>query len=162
MIWFDIKELERGLINREISDRVIFNYLLGNLILYSISPYLAGSDSPGFLLIFLQIAVTLVITVVGTSRTYEINTSGDRRDYFKRFLSLSFVTGIRLFVFMIIAAIPIGIILGVLGFNPFVNKYSEGLFNLILMAGGGVLYYYMLTNSFKRVSHGHQNQPVVQ
>lgn len=152
MIWFDIKELERGLKNGDVSDNMIFNYLLGSLILFSISPYLAGNDSSSNMLIIFEVILTIVITVVGTKRTYEINTAGDRKDYLKRFLSLSFVTGIRLLVFVIIAAIPIGIIMGSLGINKFGNENAKGFFEVVLLSAISIFYYFMLTNSFKRVS----------
>lgn len=162
MIWFDIYELERGLKNGEVSDKVIFNYLLGNLILYSLVPLIANDDSSAFAMILFQVLFTIAITVIGSKKAFDANESGDSKDFFKRFLALSFVTGIRLFVFCLIIAIPIGVTFGALGINPNSNSYSEGLFDLILMVGTSIIYYYMLINSFKRVSHGHQNRPVIQ
>lgn len=162
MIWFDINELERGLKNGEVSDKGIFNYLLGNLILYSVVPLIAGSDPSAFGMILFQVLFTIAITVIGSKKVFDINESGDRKDFFKRFLALSFVTGIRLVVFCLILAIPIGVTFGALDINPNATPYSEGLFDLILMVGSSIIYYYMLINSFKRVSHGHQNRQVVQ
>tara|TARA_R110002020_G_scaffold345743_2_gene559707 strand:- start:25801 stop:26424 length:624 start_codon:yes stop_codon:yes gene_type:complete len=162
MIWFDIHELERGLRNGEISDKVIFNYLLGNLVLYSIVPFMAGNDSSTIAMILFQVLFTITITVIGSKKAFDMNESGDSKDFFKRFLALSFVTGIRLFVFCLIIAIPIGVTFGALGFNPNSTPYSEGLFDLILMVASSIIYYYMLINSFKRVSHGHQNLEMAQ
>lgn len=162
MIWFDIFELERGLKNGEISDKGIFNYLLGNLVLYSLVPLMAGNDSSAFAMILFQVLFSIAITVIGSKKAFDVNESGDSQDFFKRYISLSFVTGIRLFVFCLIIAIPIGVTFGALGINPNTNPYSKGLFELILMAASGIAYYYMLINSFKRVSHGHQNRPVIQ
>ena len=162
MIWFDIHELEKGLKSGEISDKVIFNYLLGNLVLYSLVPLMASNDSSAFVMILFQVLFTITITVIGSKKAFDINESGDSKDFFKRYLALSLVTGIRLFVFCLIIAIPIGVTFGALGINPNSNPYSEGLFDLILMAGTSIIYYAMLINSFKRVSHGHQNRPVIQ
>ena len=162
MIWFDIHELEKGLKNGEIPDKVIFNYLLGNLILYSLVPFMAGNDSSAFVMILFQALFTIAITIIGSKKVFDINESGDSQDFFKRYLALSFVTGVRLFVFCLIIAIPIGVTFGVLGINPNSNPYSEGLFDLILMAASSIIYYNMLIHSFKRVSHGHQNRPVIQ
>jgi hypothetical protein len=152
MIWFDIKELERGLKNGDLSDKDIFNYLLANLIMYSIVPYLSTNDYTTKWLLAIEIVVTIVITLIGTKRTFDINTAGDSKDYFKRFLSLSFVTGIRLLVFVCIAAIPLGVIVYFVDKNISTNENLKDLFDIALTTVAGLLYYFMLTNSFKRVS----------
>ena len=152
MIWFDIKELERGLKNGELSDKDIFNYLLANLIMYSIVPYLSTNDYTTKWLIAIEIVVALVITVIGTKRTFDINTAGDSKDYFKRFLSLSFVTGIRLLVFACVAAIPVGVIVYLVDKSISANENIKDLFNIALTTVAGILYYFMLTSSFRRVS----------
>jgi uncharacterized membrane protein YraQ (UPF0718 family) len=62
------------------------------------------------------------------------------------------VIGIRLVVF----CIPVGIAVGIVGY--FVQKTipsianAKDLFNIMLMAVVGIWYYFMLANSFKRVS----------
>ena len=152
MIWFEIKELEQGLKNGDLSDKAILNYLLANLIMYSIVPYISSNDYTTKWLIAIEIVVAVAITVIGTKRTFDINCAGDNKDYFKRFLSLSFVTGIRLVVFAFIAAIPVGIILYLVDKSIGENENVKDLFNLTMMAVVGIFYYFMLTNSFKRVS----------
>jgi len=152
MIWFEIKELEQGLKNGDLSDKAILNYLLANLIMYSIVPYISSNDYTTKWLIAIEIVVAVAITVIGTKRTFDITCAGDNKDYFKRFLSLSFVTGIRLVVFAFIAAIPVGIILYLVNKSIGENENVKDLFNLTLMAVVGIFYYLMLTNSFKRVS----------
>ena len=152
MIWFDIKELERGLKNGDLSDKDIFNYLLANLIMFSIVPYTYSNDFTTKWLIAIEIIIVIAITVIGTKRTFDINCAADNIDYFKRLLSLSFVTGIRLVVFVFIAAIPVGIIVYFVDKNIGANENVKDLFNILLMAVVGVFYYFMLTNSFKRVS----------
>ena len=151
MIWFDIKELERGLRNGDLSDKDIFNYLLANSIMFSIVPYISSNNYTTKWLLAIEIVIAITITVIGTKKTFDINFAADNKDYFKRFLSLSFVTGIRLVVFVAIAAIPIGTIVYFVDKNIGANENVKDLFNLILMAVVGVFYYYMLTNSFKRV-----------
>ncbi len=152
MIWFDIKELEQGLKNGDLSDKAIFNYLLANLIMFSIVPYISSNDYTTKWLTAIEIVVVIAITIIGTKRTFDINSAGDNKDYFKRFLSLSFVTGIRLVVFVFIAAIPVGIIVYLVDKSIGENENVKDLFNLTLMAVVGIFYYFMLTNSFKRVS----------
>jgi hypothetical protein len=152
MIWFDIKELERGLKSGDVSDKEIFNYLIATLIMFSIVPYIPSNDYKTTWLIAVEIVIVIAITIIGTKMTFDINSRGDNKDYFKRFLSLSFVTGIRLVVFVFLAAIPVGIIVYLVDKNIGANENIKDLFNLTLMTGIGVFYYFMLTNSFKRVS----------
>jgi hypothetical protein len=152
MIWFDIKELETGLKNGALSDKEIFNYLLANLILYSVVPYIGSNDYTTKWLIAIEIVIVIAITVIGTKKTFDINSAGDNKDYFKRFLSLSFVTGIRLLVLVCVVAIPIGIIAYFVDKNLGASENARDLFDIALTAVSGVLYYFMLINSFKRVS----------
>ena len=84
MIWFDIQELERSLKNGEVSDRLIFKYLLGSLILYSIFPYMSGNDSSAIVMILFQALFTIAITIIGSKKVFDINESGDSKDFFKR------------------------------------------------------------------------------
>ena len=152
MIWFDIKELERGLKNGDLSDKEIFNYLLANLIIFSIVPYTYSNDYTTKWLIAIEIIIAIAVAVIGTKRTFDINCAGDNKDYFKRFLSLSFVIGVRLLVFVFITAIPAVIIVYLVDKNIGANENVEDLFHLLAMAVCGLFYYFMLTNSFKRVS----------
>ena len=148
MIWFDIKELERDLKNGDISDREIFKYVLATAVLSSVASYLGGTDSEMSWLLAAEIVVILLITVVGTKATFDINSSGDGKDYFRRFFSLSLVTGIRLFVFAVIAAFPIGAI----AYFVDKNAATNDLISLMAFTALMIWYYFMLTNSFKRVS----------
>ena len=152
MIWFDIKELEQGLKNGDLSDKDIFKYLLANLIVFSIIQYIPSNDYTTKWLIAIEIVIVIVITVIGTKRTFDVNSAGDSKDYFKRFLSLSFVTGVRLFIFFCIAAIPLGTIVYLVDKSIGTNENIKDLFDIALTAVAGILYYFMLTNSFKRVS----------
>jgi hypothetical protein len=152
MIWFDIDELELKLKNGDLSDKDGFNYLLANLVLFSIVPYLDSGDYTIRWLIALEIVIGVAMTVIGTKMTFDINSAGDSKDYLKRFLSLSFVTGIRLVVFVCIAAIPVGIVIYLLGDVIGATKNITDLFDTAVTVVAGLVYYFFLIKSFKRVS----------
>jgi hypothetical protein len=150
MIWFNIKELELKLKGGEMSDKDFFQYLLANMILYSVVPYLSDSSSTKWILA-IEIVFALAITVIGTKMTFDINSRGDNKDYFKRFFALSLVVAIRLIVFTFIALVPVVVIARI------ANSFGtvEGLddfYNLALTIIFSLAYYYMLTRSFERVS----------
>ena len=153
MIWFNIKELETRLKNGVLSDKEAFNYLLITLIFSSVVTYIGGSDNTNNWFIAIEILVSIVVTVIGTKKTFDINSAGDNKDYFKRFLSLSFVTGIRFLVLLIVLAIPVGTIVYFVDKNLDINENTKDLFNVALMAVCEIIYYFMLINSFKRLNH---------
>jgi len=152
MIWFDIKELERKLKIGDVSESAFFNYLLANLIIFSIFPYLSTNDYTIKWVIVIEIIIGVVVTVVGAKMTFDINSAGDKKDYFGRFLSLSFVIGLRLFAFAIIIGIPIVIVFRLLDRNFDIDENLKDFLGLGLVAGIGIFYYFLLTNSFKKVS----------
>lgn len=152
MIWFDIQQLETGLKNRTLSEKQIFYYLLANLILFSVVPYIATNNNQNNWLIAFEILIIITITIIGTKKTFDINSAGDNKDYYERFLSLSFVVGIRFIVLVLVLMIPFYIIEDLVAKNISVNKDLTGLSDILFAVVGEVLYYYMLTKSFKRVS----------
>jgi uncharacterized membrane protein YidH (DUF202 family) len=152
MIWFNIKELENKLKIGEVSESAFFNYLLANLIIFSIVPYLSTNDYTIKWVIVIEIIIGVVVTVVGAKMTFDINSAGDKKDYFGRFLSLSFVIGIRLSVFAIIIGTPIAIVFSLLHRNFDIDENLKDFLGLGLFTGFGILYYFILTNSFKKVN----------
>jgi hypothetical protein len=153
MIWFNIKELERRLKGNELSDKQAFIYLVANLMVYTLAPYLPRENSTkSWWLIAIEVGIVLIITVLGIKRTFDINQSGDNSDYFRRFISLSFVTNVRFLVFVFLAAIPIGLIAVLIDTNFNIADSVKDLFDIALTAVAGIVYYFLLINSFKRVS----------
>jgi hypothetical protein len=152
MIWFDIKELERKLKIGDVSESTFFNYLLANLILFSIFPYLSTNDYTVKWVIVIEIIIGIIVTVVGAKMTFDINSAGDKKDYFGRFLSLSFVIGLRLFAFAIIIGIPIVLVFGLMNRNFDIDENLKDFLKIGLVAGLSIFYYFILTNSFKKVS----------
>jgi hypothetical protein len=153
MIWFNTKELEKQLIDGALSDRDSYYYLFTTFILFSLLPYLPDED---FIEASYWFRVSLVIVDVGITaitikETYKINQQGDSQDYLKRFLSLSFVNSIRLAVYLA----PVFVVLELL--DEYLNDntlygYWQGARILFLTIASSVIFYFMLTNSFKRVN----------
>jgi len=152
MIWFDIKQLEKELIAGNLSEKEGLNYLIANMILFSAIPYLASNRYQNPWLTFIQFAVDLLITVALVRATFRINTNGDNNHYFKRFLGLSFVTTVRLVVYLLIALIPVEIIIRFVEKTNSIDKNVNDIFMLLLEIGTGITYYFMLTKSFRRIN----------
>ena len=155
LIWFDIIELERRLKNSEISDKDVFIYLLIYVIIFVLYSRFGDNNSWLFLnnslFITIYMIMTIAIMIIGVKMTFNINSAGDNKDYFKRFLSLSFVTALRLNVFLLIPAVSILIFFNFLDYGPGFGKNAMGISIIALNVIADILYFLMLTNSFKRV-----------
>jgi ABC-type nickel/cobalt efflux system permease component RcnA len=152
MTWFNIKEVERKLINDELTDKESFDYLLYTSVLFTFFTYVGVKEHTNDWLHFLEFIITLIITIVGIKATYTINAKGGQKDYLKRYTSLSFVAGIRLFTYAFLVAIPFGIIMAALNGNIEKNQTNDEIIKLVFVVIFGIVYYIQLTNSFKRVN----------
>lgn len=95
IICFNIKELENKLRIGDISESTFFNYLLANSIIFAIFSFLPSNEYTMKWVLAIEIVLGLAITIIGIKTTFDINSAGDKKDYLGRFLSLSFVIGIR-------------------------------------------------------------------
>lgn len=151
MIWFDIKKLEKDLVNGEVSDKEGYNYLLVSMIAMTIVSYIGNEEYGNKWLLFIEAAIEIFLTVALLKLTFDLNSNGDKKDYFKRFISLSFVSGVRLIVFALIVSIPIGIIMFFVNKNFKDDQDTQDIYNLFLTTFFGIAYYFIFTSSFRRV-----------
>lgn len=154
MIWFNIKKLESRLINGEVTDKVAFTYLLTHIILITLASYIRGDEDP-FWMVLVHLMISLGSSIWGLKKTYEINQRGGNRDYLKRFLSLSLVSGVRMvvFVFLFLFAINLlTLLFHALGMQIPLSALAKNVLELagfVLMVG---VYYYILLKSFRRIN----------
>jgi hypothetical protein len=88
MTWFNIKELERKIINDELTDKESFDYLLYSSVLLTFFSYIGTKEHTNDWLHFLELIISIVITIVLLKKTYTINAKGGQKDYLKRYTSL--------------------------------------------------------------------------
>jgi uncharacterized membrane protein len=152
MTWFNIKELERKIINDELNDKEGFDYLLYSSVFLTFFTYIGIKEYTNDWLHFLEFIISLVITLAQLKVTYNINAKGGQIDYLKRFFSISFVVGVRLFVYAFLVAFILGIIVAIV--DPHIEKdpNNEEMMELVFISIFGIVYYIQLTNSFKRVN----------
>lgn len=163
MNWFNLKDLENRLIKDEVSDREGYYYLLANLILFGLAPYATSYSYNSSIFSFAEVISVIAITFFGVKLSFKANQNGNGSNYFKRFVALYFVIGIRLTVFTILLAIPVGIVVGILESSTsgelIPNKYVQDTLYLVFYSGIGIVYYYLLVRSFKTVA---QSKPAVE
>ena len=156
MIWFNLKEIERKIIQNELSDKETFNYFLWFSIM---NVFGISSINHQDFLSLTELLITFAITIWGTYTIFNVNNSGDGHDFFKRFFPLAWVVAFRIFIFTIIAIIPITFILYILILPHSITHLesdqtspTEEWIFLILSFIVLIIYYLQLKKSFKRVS----------
>lgn len=161
MIWFDIKQLERKLRLDNVPDREAFYYLLATMLMMVLTPYMGSNDYHYTWLSYIEATFGLLITSLGIKKCYDVNTAGDNVDFFRRYICLSFVMGIRLVVFVVLIGIPIAIVAIAIEETMPVNDTVTDVLKLTLGMAVGIGYYYFLYKSFARVSQpiAHFNSP---
>lgn len=155
MVLYNIKELEKLLLEGKVSDRLAFNYLFIHLILFTLTAYIPQVGNDAAWSTWVHLLISLVAIIWGVRRTFEINRNGDNKDYFKRFISLSFVAGIRTIVIGLI--ISLVLVVGTLIAEQFMASSAQfSLFKevseLVAYALLNLVFFYILINSFKRIN----------
>ncbi len=147
MIWINIKKLEKKIVKNEFSDKEGFQYFLAFSILGALSGSIGTSESA---FTFIEMLITLLITIWGSYSIFKANSSGDGQDFFKRYFALSWVIGFRLFLYVLTLTTIYYVIN-----QDFPNIYNSGhsdITSLILLSIIMFAYYSLLISSFKRVS----------
>lgn len=153
MIWFNIKQLEKNLKDNAVSERETYMYLFVLLVISTIFSYVNDPEAPLQLTTWIELTLDVVLTVLTLKTTYDINAKGDNRDYVKRFMTLTMVIMIRLVVF----AVPV-MLVGLMTlqlldhFNVLSLSNAKLYFDLAVTFSLGVAFYFMLTQSFKRIN----------
>jgi len=152
MIWPIVKKLEKKLLRDDFSDKTGYLYLVSLLLMvtFLLKFPLLHTGNQSFGLVF-----NLLICVWGVGRSLVINRERGDEDYLKKFMSLSFITGIKL------SAGLLFIILLLKGIKYFVGLISPGLIDgpilgglpkMFIGAAASVVFFTMLINSFKRTN----------
>ena len=152
MIWIDVRQLEQKILNNDLSDKEGVSYLLANMIMFSLIPYLSAEHYQNTWLTITEAFIDVVITVLLVKATFDIHGSGDTKGYFKIFLALSFVNAMRLILYAVIVSIPLALVMVLIVKSAPIDKTIEEILQLMANLTAGVIYYFMLTNSFKRLN----------
>ncbi|MBO2544420.1 hypothetical protein J0871_08355 [Salegentibacter sp. BDJ18] len=163
MIWFNLKKLERLLIQNKITEAISYQYLLVFLVLITLSANAPETDFSHYGWEISYIILELLITIVGTYLVFKVNSDGDNRDFLKRYFSLSFVNGLRLVIFYLVLKLIFKIIMFIIpldlwhSINDFFGEDAGEFFFDIIFS---LIFYWLLMSSFKRVNSGRIEEKV--
>jgi hypothetical protein len=155
MIWFNIKKLEKKLVNDDFSETLGYCYLITFLSAISILFFFPGTSSGNEELKIPGIILSLLISFWGFQKVFEINRIGSNKDFFKRLFVLSFVTGVRLCTGLVIFSFTLR------GSKIFLENFDPNLIDGALLGSTSKLFvatiacltfFVMLINSFKRIN----------
>lgn len=155
MIWFNLRKLEKRLAKRELSEHHAFRYLLFYLVIFiSVAALPEIAPYPDWNWDISRYIITLVITLICTYTAFRINEKGDNRDFLKRYISLAFVTGIWVFMGVMILRLVYKIIMFVIPIdlyktlNPLIGT---NLFLWISFVAGVLVFNILMLKSFKHI-----------
>jgi hypothetical protein len=152
MIWLNIKEAERKLSANELTDSESFKYLLGIGILASINGQQHFFNE---WLNFFDTILSVLTTIWGLNKLYQTNNLIDGQDFYKRLFVLTWVTGWRICVYLIL---PIAIIEAIFkeiyGYSLVPDNITAQTIQTIVYALITVIYFIMINSSFKRLLPG--------
>ncbi len=152
MIWPLVKKLEKKLIRDDFSDKTGYLYLVSLLLLVTLLlkfPVIQSGDHT------FGLVLNLLICAWGVGRTLEINKETGNEDYLKRFMSLSFITAIKLCVGLVAFTLLLKAIKYITeSISPGLieGPLLSGMPKIMVGAAASVIFFIMLINSFKRVN----------
>ncbi len=162
MNWYNVRELEKRLLDGQVDDIEELHYLVMNVLIFSIAPYLYVISPEQYyenaVMFVIELIAVVVITLVGIKMTFEINKLNGGQDYLKRFLALYFVNSIRILVFIFAATIPMGLILYLFNESYADQAPMTDTMHFALGLTVMLIFYWMLIRSFNRISKIKQNQ----
>jgi len=147
MYFWKISKLKSDLINQPLPESESFKYLIANAVVYGLAMIPFGEKNIWD--IYFSIA-TLVITILGTIYIYGCNRGANGKNFLQRYVSLSWVVGIRWIVLIalpiiILYYIAIGIYFGIVSYT--INPLDIILFSILLVS-----YFWLLGKHMKEVA----------
>lgn len=151
-------QFENKLKHGEISDQNILIYLLLSLIFLSLVYYIPTEMPENKIWSAVVIISPIIIMIIGTKISFDINTRGDNQDFFRRYIVLNYAIGVRVMIATFIIAAITGFVSGFTG----IKLLGETPDWLIEFTGGMILeiiFYSWIITSFRRINKNPIGKP---
>lgn len=150
MNWINLSDAENKLKNDKFSDNEALKYLIAIVILGSLVGFGVIERN---ILSFISVVLHIIISIWGILKVFKINELGDRKDFFKRYIVISWIIGFRLFLISLFVLIPFGILFKIFADNLMLWNFSiKEIFNLVFGVIFSIIYYSYFAKSIKRIS----------
>lgn len=155
MIFLSIKKLEKQLAEGQLTEKDGLHYLISWAILLSLIVLFPKESSYSNLWFdFADLLFSLLITIFGIKYIFRIHAKNWKDQFLKNFISLAFVHFWRLVIVLAIIMLLGKIILYFIPLDYFLwidGLLKEDFTNLLFSITLELIYYFLLTNSFKRI-----------
>ncbi len=151
MIFFSFKKLEYKILNDELSDKDVFIYMLNQIILIDLMYellFLAPYEESNLIVSFIQIVVDIIAVVVGNWYVFKINEKLNGKDFFKRYIVISWVAMWRTCLVSILLYTPF-VMTAFLDINQDMVDWLFIGVSIIIFS----IYYSMMAKSFTRLAN---------
>jgi len=150
MNWINLSDAENKLKENQFEDKEALKYLIAFVILYTLVGF---GVLEGNLLGFISTVLQIIISIWGIQKVFKTNESGDGKDFFKRYIVISWIISFRLFLVMLFILIPVVILFRIFGDNLTFGGFGfQEIINLILGTIFSIVYYFLFIKSIKRIS----------
>lgn len=146
MYFWKIEKLKNDLLKEPLSESESFKYLLATSVLYGLGmiPFWEKNMWDVYSAI-----ITTLITAIGVYYVYKCNKGASGSNFLQKYLSMSWVVGIRWFIFVMIPLITVySVIVAILSSIPENTILSDVLFfNLLVIS-----YFWLLGKHVKEIA----------
>jgi len=150
MNWINLSDAENKLKENQLEDKEALKYLIAFIILYTLTGF---GVLEGNLLGFINVTLQIIISIWGIIKVFKTNESGDGKEFFKRYLVVSWIIGFRLFLIMLFISIPVVILFRIFGDNLTFGGFGfQEIINFIFGTILSIVYYFLFIKSIKRIS----------
>ena len=150
MNWINLSDAENKLKENSFEDREALKYLIAFIILYTLIGF---GVIKGNILGFISVVLQITITVWGILKVFKTNELGDGKDFFKRYIVISWIVSFRLLLIALFIIIPMTILFKVFEDNLMLGSFSiEDILNLIFGSIFSIIYYSFFVKSIARIS----------
>ena len=101
MIWFRINDLEKKISMNQFSDKEGFDYLFATTIFGFIHMFYISMSGYSNLS-WINFILAILITIIGLPMTFKTNSIIDNKDFFKRFIAITWVVRMKLLIYTLI------------------------------------------------------------
>ncbi len=154
-MWYNTKKLEKKLINNGLPEKMGYFFLVIFLSAITLISLFSESSTGNEKIAFAGVFISLGISIWGILKAFEINRSAGNKDFLKRFLYLSFLSGVRLIAYLLVFSIVLrGLKLAVDYVFPSIIEGAilGDVSKLVISSTASAIFFIMLTNSFKRIN----------
>ena len=150
MNWINLSDAENKLKENSFENREALKYLLAYMIFNTLVGFGVIERN---VISFISVVLQIIIAVWGIMKVFNANELGDGKDFFKRYIVISWIVGFRLLLVALLITTPILVIINIFANNQILGGFS--IKDIVMLFMGIIfsfIYYYYFVKSIKNIS----------